>query len=412
MCSHSSCSECVESSICDSEDTSVKTSEVNENILNNNPSTSSSSPSSPRTHTTNVRVKEHPPLPTFTNQKQMNSKPYVPPLPYLSNSNRSSEVRIPKPELKVSPFSKNQQKNPNSRSRYQPSAHLIASDNILLVDPPLPLLKKTSSQDNLVQHYARSPDRNPNYHNIFSTDGLNNVGNYDEVRQFTSSAIKSTKILPKSLPRTVASNHKSVVIDVVPKPQADSSWKVPSQTIGIPLTFSHNNNLPYAHPFQHRPMPYMVQPNVPLLSPHHRLIKSESMYNMNTPTVPPIIHQHPLISGNIPSIASIMPDAYNPKKLSSNLGVKKVNATSSILSGQGQQSALSAKKDVNEKNKVKFSDTVTVAVVPEISRKEKRPNGFHKLMTDPQRELADSLPLCHPNDEYLKDFTPMSGKLV
>ncbi len=121
-----------------------------------------------------------------------------------------------------------------------------------------------------------------------------------------------------------------------------------------------------------------------------------------------------------------MPDSYNnPKKLSSNLGGKKINhATSSILSSghQGQQSSsasANAKKEMSEKNKVKFSDTVTVAVVPEISRKDKmqndrmkRPNGFHKLMTDPQRELADSLPLCHPNDEYLKDFMPMSGRRI
>lgn len=38
----------------------------------------------------------------------------------------------------------------------------------------------------------------------------------------------------------------------------------------------------------------------------------------------------------------------------------------------------------------------------------KKPNG-HGRVTDPRRELADSLPLCHPNDEYLKDFTPMPG---
>lgn len=51
----------------------------------------------------------------------------------------------------------------------------------------------------------------------------------------------------------------------------------------------------------------------------------------------------------------------------------------------------------------------------EIPRKEKpikRPNGYHPMVTDPRRELADSLPLCHPNDEYLKDFTPMSGRLT
>lgn len=102
-----------------------------------------------------------------------------------------------------------------------------------------------------------------------------------------------------------------------------------------------------------------------------------------------------------------MPDAYNPKKLSSNLEGKKVNATSSILSGQGQQRAMNVKKDMSEKNKVKFSDTMTVAPVLEKLRNDriKRPNGFHKLMTDPQRELADSSPLCHPNDGYLKGFT-------
>lgn len=28
-------------------------------------------------------------------------------------------------------------------------------------------------------------------------------------------------------------------------------------------------------------------------------------------------------------------------------------------------------------------------------------------MTNPQKELAESLPLCSPNDDYLKDFSPM-----
>lgn len=31
------------------------------------------------------------------------------------------------------------------------------------------------------------------------------------------------------------------------------------------------------------------------------------------------------------------------------------------------------------------------------------------MIADPKRELAESLPLCHPNDDYLKDFTPMQG---
>ncbi|XP_050673830.1 WD repeat-containing and planar cell polarity effector protein fritz isoform X1 [Leptidea sinapis] len=48
-----------------------------------------------------------------------------------------------------------------------------------------------------------------------------------------------------------------------------------------------------------------------------------------------------------------------------------------------------------EKNKVKFSDTVTVAVVPT------------QTQSDVARELADSLPLCPPN-KYLTAFTPQA----
>ncbi|XP_046962603.1 WD repeat-containing and planar cell polarity effector protein fritz isoform X1 [Vanessa cardui] len=51
-----------------------------------------------------------------------------------------------------------------------------------------------------------------------------------------------------------------------------------------------------------------------------------------------------------------------------------------------------------EKNKVKFSDTVTVAVVPKHQTQE-RPGP------DPSHELADSLPLCAPH-RYLAAFAP------
>ncbi|XP_045495227.1 WD repeat-containing and planar cell polarity effector protein fritz isoform X1 [Colias croceus] len=50
-----------------------------------------------------------------------------------------------------------------------------------------------------------------------------------------------------------------------------------------------------------------------------------------------------------------------------------------------------------EKNKVKFSDTVTIAVVPE------------QPQSEVARELADSLPLCPPN-KYLAAFTPQASK--
>lgn len=55
--------------------------------------------------------------------------------------------------------------------------------------------------------------------------------------------------------------------------------------------------------------------------------------------------------------------------------------------------------------KVKFSDTVTAFIVPEVKRPVRPSPPAH--MTDPQKELADSLPLCHPNEDYLKDFAPV-----
>ncbi|CAH0547326.1 unnamed protein product [Brassicogethes aeneus] len=71
---------------------------------------------------------------------------------------------------------------------------------------------------------------------------------------------------------------------------------------------------------------------------------------------------------------------------------------------------LSTSSVTGKKNqaKVKFSDTVTAFIVPEI---EKRPppgrSTLPSYVTDPKKELADSLPLCHPNEDYLKDFAPV-----
>lgn len=39
-------------------------------------------------------------------------------------------------------------------------------------------------------------------------------------------------------------------------------------------------------------------------------------------------------------------------------------------------------------------------------------NGVARsLGMDSRRELQDSLPLCHPNDDYLKDFQPVNRML-
>ncbi|KAL0112775.1 hypothetical protein PUN28_012206 [Cardiocondyla obscurior] len=62
----------------------------------------------------------------------------------------------------------------------------------------------------------------------------------------------------------------------------------------------------------------------------------------------------------------------------------------------------------NEKPKVKFSDTVTHILVPGTTQvyRQKRP-AAQTHITDPKRELAESLPLCLGNEDYLKDFQPL-----
>lgn len=121
-------------------------------------------------------------------------------------------------------------------------------------------------------------------------------------------------------------------------------------------------------------------------------------------------YNYPLISGSIPS--HIGSHAYLNVKPSTafkrdqgNNHVDQAFPVNSILSGPKQTNS-------GEKNKVKFSDEVTVAIVPEISRKEKLSTFNDKTKRKPdflvdlvKRELKASLPLCHP-DEYLKDFLP------
>ncbi|XP_050299612.1 WD repeat-containing and planar cell polarity effector protein fritz homolog isoform X2 [Anthonomus grandis grandis] len=66
---------------------------------------------------------------------------------------------------------------------------------------------------------------------------------------------------------------------------------------------------------------------------------------------------------------------------------------------------IAASKTKKAQTKVKFSDTVTAFIVPEVKRPVKPPLPSHIM--DPRRELAESLPLCHPNEDYLKDFAPI-----
>ncbi|KAH8271671.1 hypothetical protein KR044_000746 [Drosophila immigrans] len=173
------------------------------------------------------------------------------------------------------------------------------------------------------------------------------------------------------------------------------SQDVPDQTVGLPLPSS---------PAQRQQAATFADPS--------------AMQTQSIPPYQPKFYQHPLVSGNIPAMLP-MP-TLNNEEYQKRLLLKK--PTASILSNaapaqlNGESAAApSVKATPTEKNKVKFSDTIQVAVVPEIPRKEKpmppKRNGYSRPTArhlNPRKELADSLPLCHPNDEYLKDFNPIT----
>ncbi|XP_040157925.1 WD repeat-containing and planar cell polarity effector protein fritz isoform X2 [Anopheles arabiensis] len=308
--------------------------------------------------------------------------------------------------------------------------------------------------------------------------------------------------LHHDVPPPLPPGQQHIVIDVVPKPSLNGSFPggplssssassssvyhpvpplgavVPNildQTIGIPLVQDEPD-------FIRRPTGGVRKAPPPPLPqspwyPSSASVPSGSAGSNSNNAPRTIIHQYPLISGNIPSKFQLQSQQHQPpfelqmatastgkyggtrKKLDAptasilsnggsshssaggqqsqqspaggngggpgsalNLGATGSGSAAGGSSGASTSSSATTKRDGAEKNKVKFSDTVTVAVVPEIPRKEKLiveklrkqplqpgPVGYgpYTSIADPKRELAESLPLCHPNEDYLKDFTPM-----
>ncbi|EDV57369.1 WD repeat-containing and planar cell polarity effector protein fritz [Drosophila erecta] len=185
------------------------------------------------------------------------------------------------------------------------------------------------------------------------------------------------------------------------------SQDVPDQTVGLPMASS--------------PLPRLAPSSIPDQSSQLGQFSTMPAAPPPTAAYQPKFYQHPLVSGNIPAmLPSLTSEDYQKRLL-----LKK--PTASILSNpanpaptNGEAPATPAKSQTAEKNKVKFSDTIQVAVVPEIPRKEKpmppKRNGYSRPaarhLTNPKKELADSLPLCHPNDEYLKDFNPITTNVT
>lgn len=126
------------------------------------------------------------------------------------------------------------------------------------------------------------------------------------------------------------------------------------------------------------------------------------------------IHNYPLISGSIPSLSYTgMQNKLNfsTQFIKSPPSFKKDSSlpVNSILTNTNLPTSSSLRKEGGEKNKVKFSNTITVAVMPElplINERLKRKTIFPNMVDPIRKELANSLPLSHPNQDYLKDFMP------
>ncbi|KAG7204560.1 hypothetical protein KM043_004984 [Ampulex compressa] len=141
-------------------------------------------------------------------------------------------------------------------------------------------------------------------------------------------------------------------------------------------------------------------PPLPVLHPHH---SSNNLLPTPFSDVP---------SGSLQTATHISSSKEN--KITSNIPplpiINLSNATSKPSSPYS--TFMDSSITSNEKPKVKFSDTVTHILVPGTSQphRQKRSTLTQLHMTDPKRELAESLPLCLGNEDYLKDFQPLSNE--
>lgn len=152
-------------------------------------------------------------------------------------------------------------------------------------------------------------------------------------------------------------------------------------------------------------------------------IRNTSSYNINhnqnsnlyvsdvktKPILPPPLPMQTISVLNLPNFNNSILSTNNPVMSACNSASTSSNSsTTSLLQNSPSSSGSHTQQQSTSKKgqaKVKFSDTVTAFIVPEIKRPARPALPAHVM--DPQKELADSLPLCHPNEDYLKDFAPI-----
>ena len=261
--------------------------------------------------------------------------------------------------------------------------------NFTIQKPDIKIIKATkiNKDNNKIYNnhmYTNYPIMNNNNNDDYLTNIMNNVDipDYYDDKKFlytTQSHQQSQNNNNKLTDKKANTIDNTNDINYNP----NRNIQILDQTLGIPLINANTNN-------NYTNKQTLIKSKFPLLHVNYLIQNDDDQYNFNSPVQ---IHEYPLISGNIPSSTVNSLVSQHPywgqqpqssqaiyNKLISNYDIDENTkdyqqaTTNSILTNNGSQinyitsstSSIISKKDYAEKNKVKFSDTVTVAVVPVI----------------------------------------------
>ena len=281
-------------------------------------------------------------------QHQKFLKNYVPPLPSFKSKVYNAEmikINIPKPELR---FDNTVQQE---RSRPPP--------------PPVPDKKQIKLNPSSISHST-------------SIALSSNLANLTLKNAITTNSTNTNGFHPTSqwADANIANKNAPFKSAFVPHYSTNNM----QMTTNINASQPTSSNSPASFSYLATPMP--VNDSNVVMQPQQRTHQQPPPPVVPTNSYQPKFFQHPLVSGTIPSSGttslapySISNDEYQKVLLSkkptasilSNSSTTQNGSNTSVLSGTSGQNGNvkdGTKHSSGEKNKVKFSDTVQVAVVP------------------------------------------------
>ncbi|KAJ8971447.1 hypothetical protein NQ314_000704 [Rhamnusium bicolor] len=309
-------------------------------------------------------------------------------------------------------------------SEEQPNVITIKTSDYV---PPLPLNSDNYLTTNFNQPLLTTYKTTTEKENISTTS---HVSEYPKLNYTPRATYVKSPQVPSNFTKVNLLSNSNIIAP--PLPFTPPLPNLPNNSLGIPYrqnstTFNSNvqNSAGFAYTqTTNASMSFLPHKNFYNSTISARSFLSGSMTNitLNSPKVPQNSMLYSAFSSSnlavnnikksftpiskvlpppLPNLPNVIPTNSHIESvvLSSNLNQGYVNSSGAL---ETASTSTSGKK---HQPKVKFSDTVTAFIVPEIKRPQRPPPPPH--VTDPQKELADSLPLCHPNEDYLKDFTPV-----